>query len=305
MQIKKNAKKQIKKEEGKKSNYIINYIIHFLVILTFYVVLKKLFILKYSEDMNKFNWVFDYLSPLMGIFVIMINLSYFILYYFQFPFVEKMKINKLKWPWEENKNNFKKLLPDIILLYIMNQGFIANIFLLCFHNLIDTNYTLETIPNIFQFWLGIIISMLIEDFFFYWGHRFLHHPLFYNKIHKIHHRFYNVIHISYAYAHPLEYLFGNILPNFFTIMILGKYVHFITYVGFVFVRLMETCEGHSGYEFEYSMFAGFPWMTDSSYHNYHHLINRGNYSSMFRIWDTLFKTNKDWLEYDKKNGLIK
>lgn len=285
----------------KRRNYLLNYLIHFLIILTFYKILTTTFISKYTEEMTKKQWIFDYMNPSIAILLLIIHSFYFSLYYFKFPFFEKMKINNLKWPWEENKANFKKLLPGIILRYLINQVLITNIFLYFFHDSINTNFTPETLPNIFQFWLGVITCMLIEDFFFYWSHRFLHNPLFYNKIHKIHHRFYNVIHISYAYAHPLEYLFGNILPNFFTILILGKYVHFITYLGFLWVRLMETCEGHCGYEFSFSMFLGFPLMTDSSYHNFHHLKNRGNYSSMFSLWDTIFRTNKDYIEAEEKH----
>ena len=55
---------------------------------------------------------------------------------------------------------------------------------------------------------------------------------------------------------------------------------------------METHETHSGYEFPWSMYAAVPFATDSTYHNFHHLKNVGNYGSVFRVWDTLFQTNK-------------
>lgn len=32
-----------------------------------------------------------------------------------------------------------------------------------------------------------ILSFIIEDFYFYWVHRLLHHPALYKHIHKVHH----------------------------------------------------------------------------------------------------------------------
>ena len=35
--------------------------------------------------------------------------------------------------------------------------------------------------------------MLTEDFFFYWGHRLMHLPYLYKRIHKQHHEFKNPV----------------------------------------------------------------------------------------------------------------
>jgi len=40
-----------------------------------------------------------------------------------------------------------------------------------------------------------------------------------------------------------------------------------------------------------------PFATSSSYHNFHHSYNIGNYSSFFSMWDTLFGTNKTYYQY--------
>jgi sterol desaturase/sphingolipid hydroxylase (fatty acid hydroxylase superfamily) len=53
-----------------------------------------------------------------------------------------------------------------------------------------------------------------EDLMFYFSHRTLHTPWFYKKFHKVHHEFYNTVCISSEYAHPFEFLIGNVVsPN--------------------------------------------------------------------------------------------
>ena len=59
-------------------------------------------------------------------------------------------------------------------------------------------------------------------------------------------------------------------------------------------RIMETCDGHSGYEFPWSMFRLLPFSGSSDFHDFHHSKNAGNYSSFFTYLDTLFHTDKEY-----------
>ena len=86
-----------------------------------------------------------------------------------------------------------------------------------------------------------------------------------------------------------------------SIFILQENLHFVSFTGFVILRLLGTAEGHSGYEFVYTMsHIPLPFGNDSEYHEYHHSKNIGNYSSFFNFWDTLFGTNKSYFEYKRK-----
>jgi sterol desaturase/sphingolipid hydroxylase (fatty acid hydroxylase superfamily) len=67
----------------------------------------------------------------------------------------------------------------------------------------------------------ILFSMIIEDTCFYWSHRTLHSPKLYSKIHKKHHEFYTSVSYCSVYAHPLEYIFGDVIPVFVGSKILG------------------------------------------------------------------------------------
>ena len=89
---------------------------------------------------------------------------------------------------------------------------------------------LESFPSLFEILGQLIYFMLLEDFFFYWSHRFLHTPYIYKKIHKKHHEYHQTISIAAVYTHPLEYLFGNILPLAVGYISLKDKCHFATIV---------------------------------------------------------------------------
>jgi len=73
-----------------------------------------------------------------------------------------------------------------------------------------------------------------------------------------------------AYAHILEYLFGNVLPFLVGPILLGKNMHLITMATWLIIRSGETVDGHSGYEFPWSPYRLLPFSASSECHNFHH-----------------------------------
>ena len=67
-------------------------------------------------------------------------------------------------------------------------------------------------------------------------------------------------------------------------------------MGWLLVRLGESVDAHSGYEFPWSPFRLIPFSASAGYHDYHHLTSMGNFSTFFTWWDTLFGTNKPYYE---------
>ena len=88
------------------------------------------------------------------------------------------------------------------------------------------------------------------------------------------------------------------LPIYFSLFMWGKHLHIITFANYLAWSLIETHETHSGFSFPVSPFNWCGFSTDSNYHNFHHLVNIGNYSSFITLWDDLFKTNTFF--YEKK-----
>jgi len=156
------------------------------------------------------------------------------------------------------------------------------------------------VPDSFTMVKHFFILMMCEDFFFHLAHRLAHckHKYFpiYQLIHKQHHEFNHPVSIASEYAHPIEFVIANFLPFFSGMLILGPKCHLWTMMQWGGFRILETHDGHSGYEFPWSIFRLIPFGTDATYHNFHHSKNVGNYSSFMTIWDTIFDSNKDYYE---------
>ena len=48
------------------------------------------------------------------------NCVYFVLYHFEFDFIERYKSNDLKWPWYEDPENWRDLCFNSIFVLIFN-----------------------------------------------------------------------------------------------------------------------------------------------------------------------------------------
>lgn len=87
----------------------------------------------------------------------------------------------------------------------------------------DTEFAFEVekLPNCLTLVSSIVFMMLCEDFAFHFGHRLLHWKFIYPYIHKIHHTHKTTIGIAAEYAHPIEFIFANMIPTFLGAIILG------------------------------------------------------------------------------------
>ena len=129
--------------------------------------------------------------------------------------------------------------------------------------------------NFLQFPVFIIFT----DFFIYWIHRGLHHPLLYKHLHKPHHKWIMPTPYASHAFHPLDgwsqsvpyHVFPFILP-------LQKFAYVIL---FVFINIW-TILIHDG---EYV--ANSPVINGAACHTMHHLFFRYNYGQFTTLWDRL------------------
>jgi sterol desaturase/sphingolipid hydroxylase (fatty acid hydroxylase superfamily) len=143
---------------------------------------------------------------------------------------------------------------------------------------------------------GFFIFLFLDDTWFYWIHRLLHHPKIFKYVHKVHHKSIDVNPFTSLSFHwvetllltswivPVSMFFPMYVPAFGLLQIWG---------------LLDNIKSHIGYEF-------FPswWnksigklMTSSTHHNMHHSKFNGNYGVHFRIWDRLLGT--EFNDYEK------
>ena len=121
----------------------------------------------------------------------------------------------------------------------------------------------------------------------------------------MHHEFKSTVGLAAEYTHPIEYTLGVMLPSGMGGIILGRHMHFATWIVWTFVRIAESIDGHCGYEFPWSPYRLLPLATSAAYHDFHHSHNVGNFSSMFSIWDTIFNSNHTFYKFEAEHLKIK
>jgi len=177
--------------------------------------------------------------------------------------------------WKVGVNHLCLVLPLIIVTHPI-------------YAFLGTDHRLESLPSLSVIALQLSFYLIVEDFVFYFIHRFLHTPWLYKNIHIVHHQHSAPFGIAAEYAHPIEVVF----LGFATFA--GPFLappHLITLFAWLAIRSMQTIECHSGYDFPWSMNRWFPLYGGADFHDHHHRIHSGNYSSTF-IWvDKLFGTD--------------
>lgn len=136
---------------------------------------------------------------------------------------------------------------------------------------------------------GFFMLWLIDDAWFYFVHRLLHHPFIYRYVHAVHHRSVDVNPFTSLSFHWLEPFLLSlwIFPVLIFIPVYAPALALIQVVG-----LLDNVKSHLGYEFYPAGLnrSPFRWFTSSTYHNMHHTKFTGNYGVHFRFWDKLLGT---------------
>jgi len=192
---------------------------------------------------------------------------------------------------QPNRYAPQKLVKKAARSILMNQFFILIPLLFLSYPMfakLGMNFSWNDWPAIWVIALQILVFMLIEDFLFYWAHRTFHRPSLYKKIHKKHHEFVVPSAIAALYAHPLEFIVANSLPVMagpFLLCLLGLPVHLGTLWIWLFIRVLETLDGHSGYSFRFWFPHKLIYGGGAEPHDAHHSKFNGNFASFFHHWD--------------------
>lgn len=192
--------------------------------------------------------------------------------------------------------NSKQIRSEIkhALISLAGTSFFGAVIIYCSLNGINRVYT-----DLYQhsIWLAagtFFFMWIVDDTWFYWCHRLLHHRSVYRYVHRIHHESIDVdpftslsFHIVEAALLPLW-----VLPVSF---IIPMYLPAVAV--FQMWGMLNNLKAHLGYEF-------FPSWTErsilrhlisSTHHNMHHSRFNGNYGLHFRFWDRLCGTEfKDY-----------
>lgn len=130
---------------------------------------------------------------------------------------------------------------------------------------------------------GIIIA---HDAYFYWAHRFMHHPRLFKHFHRAHHRSITPTPwAAYSFAMPEAAVMFLFVPLWQFFVPTPGWVMF-TWLNFQIIR---NAMGHAGFEFFPRWWLSTPltrWINTTVHHDLHH--NGGfntNYGLYFTWWD--------------------
>jgi len=219
------------------------------------------------------------------------HLVCYILY--KFNLCSQYKIRQEKWPERELvMKSLRKLLMDSFISPFFTYFVLWPVF---------TYQGMKMdgpIPDLLTLLAQFTLFLLINDTCFYWVHRLLHYTPLYLRFHKQHHSYYVSTSIAAEYASPVEYVFADVLPTLLGPLLCHN-MHPTTYLLWIPIRLIETLDAHSGYDFPFN-----PWhfiRGSARFHDYHHSHNKGNYGLIPWGWDYLMGTDVDFKNYILKH----
>jgi len=142
---------------------------------------------------------------------------------------------------------------------------------------------------------GFFLIWFIDDAWFYWCHRLMHHPSVYQYVHAVHHRSVDVTPYSSMSFHVLE----AAILTFWILLISFVLPVYAPALGIMqLIGLFNNVKSHLGYEL-YPASISRSWLrflVPSTHHNMHHTHFNGNYGLHFRFWDKLCGT--EFSEYE-------
>ena len=163
---------------------------------------------------------------------------------------------------------------------------VARVFVLGFGYIVTLNNPLP----LWEVALSFPLVLVVHDAYFYWTHRWMHHPALFRFFHWEHHKSQApTVFTAYSFSIPeaiVQGLFGVFYVAFFPCT-------FATLIFFQFVEILHNLAIHSGIDPFPRTLVTHPrwgWLAGPTYHDLHHRTARGNYGLYTRFWDRLCKT---------------
>jgi len=145
------------------------------------------------------------------------------------------------------------------------------------------------------FWASLVLMILGHDAYYYWVHRAMHHPRFFRKFHRRHHRSNNPSPFT-AYSFDLREAF--MMVSFVALWPLVTPTPWAVIPFFMLHQIGRNTLLHSGYELMPATADGRPlldWLTTTTHHDLHHARAGSNFGLYFTWWDRLMGTeNPDY-----------
>lgn len=178
---------------------------------------------------------------------------------------------------------------DIALVYLEKEGFTP-----MYYNINHYGWA----------WLlaSLVLMLILNDTFFYWAHRAMHHPKLFRLVHKVHHKSTDPSPLTSFAFHPSEAVVENIMPFLLPFVMP---LHFGVILTWQILDMLNNVLAHLGYEVYPKTWTKIPFLkykTTSTHHNMHHQLFNGNYALYFTWWDKWMGT--EFRDYEKRHAQI-
>jgi Delta7-sterol 5-desaturase len=147
-------------------------------------------------------------------------------------------------------------------------------------------------------WLpvSLVIAMLLHETYYYWLHRWMHHPRIFRIVHKVHHDS-NITSPWTAFSfHPLE---GLLQALFLPLLLLVLPMHLYVILIQLTIMTFSSVINHLDIEvypknFHKNIFG--KWLIGATHHSLHHKQFKYNYGLYFTFWDKWKQTESPLYE---------
>ncbi len=140
--------------------------------------------------------------------------------------------------------------------------------------------------------LSVLIYLFLQDTWFYWSHRAMHHPRIFRLAHAVHHQGRSPTAWTAMSFHPIEALTGAAL---IPVLLFIVPIH-IAMLGVVLtVATVMGVVNHLGWEIVPARVVHSPLgklLITASHHERHHEAYRCNFGLYFRFWDRVCGTDR-------------
>lgn len=145
-----------------------------------------------------------------------------------------------------------------------------------------------TDPREYAWWwlpLSLVIAVLLHETYYYWLHRWMHHPKIFRIVHKVHHES-NITSPWTAFSfHPLE---GLLQAVFLPVLLLVMPMHLYVLIIQLSLMTVSSVVNHLDIEIYPKKFHEHvigKWLIGATHHSLHHKQFRYNFGLYFTFWD--------------------
>lgn len=146
--------------------------------------------------------------------------------------------------------------------------------------------------------ISFVSALFIHETYYYWIHRWLHHPKIYKYIHKVHHDSISTsVWTSFSF-HPIESILQAII---IPLIVLIVPMHLAVLLLILMIMTVSAIINHAGVEIYPASWRAnnvMKWIIGSTHHDLHHRRFTKNFGLYFTFWDIWMETESD--EFDER-----